>query len=321
MTQTIVILGAGGRLGAAAVSAFARAGWNVIAHRRGNTSTQATANVRIVSHPLESADALASDVRHADIVLYAVNPPYTAWPKDAQRLLNHAIALTQRLNATFMLPGNVYNYGRAMTLNTTEGTPQNPHTVKGSIRVEMERSLATAAHHGMPTIIVRAGDFFGAGAGSWFDLIMAKKLAQGTFTYPGTLDVPHAWAYLPDLANAFVALATRRAMLPAFSTFHFAGYTLTGNDWLGGLQPIAQSQRWTNAGTPLKVASIPWGFMKLCAPLVPIWRELVEMRYLWEVPHGLADHALVGALGAAPHHTPFAEALSAALTQSGTIRA
>jgi hypothetical protein len=37
--------------------------------------------------------------------------------------------------------------------------------------------------------------------------VIVKKLPQGRVTWPGALDAPHAWAYLPDLAQAFVRAA------------------------------------------------------------------------------------------------------------------
>jgi hypothetical protein len=32
--------------------------------------------------------------------------------------------------------------------------------------------------------------------------------------------------------------------------------------------------------------------MRLLAPVVPLWREILEMRYLWETPHALDAGAL-----------------------------
>ena len=37
---------------------------------------------------------------------------------------------------------------------------------------------------------------------------------QGRLTYPGPRDVPHAWAYVPDLAQAFVEVAARDRWVP-----------------------------------------------------------------------------------------------------------
>ena len=62
----------------------------------------------------------------------------------------------------------------------------------------------------MRAIVLRAGDFFGGGSGSWFDLVIAKEIERSRLTYPGPLDVEHAWAYLPDFAATLVRLAEQR---------------------------------------------------------------------------------------------------------------
>ena len=62
---------------------------------------------------------------------------------------------------------------------------------------------------------------------------IAAKVKSGKFVYPGPLDRPHAWAYLPDLARAAVALAETSADLPAYSDIPFPGYTLRGRDFAG----------------------------------------------------------------------------------------
>ena len=38
---------------------------------------------------------------------------------------------------------------------------------------------------------------------------IVKALAKGKLVYPGPLDRAHAWAYLPDLAQAFVAVTRK----------------------------------------------------------------------------------------------------------------
>jgi nucleoside-diphosphate-sugar epimerase len=317
VNQKILILGASGRLGAAAAAAFQRAGWEVIAHVR-TPSAHSDANcIHYISNALAETDAIARAAAGACLVLYAINPPYPRWKAEALPLLDHAIAIAEKLNATLLFPGNVYNFGATMPAQLTESTTQSAGTIKGKIRIEMERSLQRASERGVQSIILRAGDFFGAGAGSWFDLAIAKNINVGKLTFPGPLDVAHAWAYLPDLARAFVDIAPHRKNLPMFASFNFPGHTLTGHDWIREIQPIAENRGWVKQGAPLKIGSIPWGMMKLCAPFVPMWRELIEMQYLWTVPHALAGDSLAQQLGAPPQHTPFAEALPAALKQLG----
>ena len=113
--------------------------------------------------------------------------------------------------ATLLFPGSVWNYGRGMPPVLDESTPMQPTTRKGSMRVEIEQRIQEACDRGMRAIVLRAGDFFGGGRGSWFDLVIAKEIERSRLTYPGPLDVVHAWAYLPDFAATLVRLAERRA--------------------------------------------------------------------------------------------------------------
>src|SRR5262249_47737823 len=140
------------------------------------------------------------------------------------------IDAAEATGATIMFPGNLYNYGARMPALIDETTPMQPTTRKGQLRVAIEQRLREASERGVRVIILRAGDFYGAGRGSWFDLVIAKQLAQGRITYPGPLDVAHEWAYVPDVAAALVRLAATRATFPAFETFGFPGHAVTGRE-------------------------------------------------------------------------------------------
>jgi hypothetical protein len=158
--------------------------------------------------------------------------------------------------------------------------------------------------------VIRAGDFFGAGRGSWMDLVIAKNVRSGKLVYPGPLDVPHAWAYLPDLAQAFVVAAARTGA-PDFESLHFAGHNFTGRQLLDGIEVAATALGLGRAGGFVR-SGVPWRVITAGGLLVSAWREVAEMRYLWQVPHALDGQALARAVGALPH-TPDADALRAAL--------
>ena len=53
-------------------------------------------------------------------------------------------------------------------------------------------------------------------------------------------------------------------------------------------------------GRDLPVRRLPWRLMRLAAPVVPLFRELVEMRYLWEQPVRMTNDRLVAAIGPEP---------------------
>lgn len=318
----VLVLGANGRLGAAAVHAFAGAGWYVLAQARRANAQALPPGATHVSLPLDDAAGLAAAAAGARVVVHAVNPPYTQWPAQAMPLLRQGIAVAQRLSATLMLPGNVYNFGEGMPPTLNERTPQQPTTRKGRIRAQMEGELrALAAAGALRSIVVRAGDFFGGGTGSWLDLVIVKSLRQGRLVYPGPLDVPHAWAYLPDLARAFVAAASHAHELPAFAELPFAGHTLTGAELLDAIERAAASLGLApRDGGRFRRGGLPWALFKLGGLVVPMLREVSEMSYLWRVPHALDGTALQRAVGPLPA-TPIAAALRDALLALGFGRA
>ena len=146
-----------------------------------------------------------------------------------------------------MFPGNVYNYGAGMPAVLDETTPMQPTSRKGKLRVEIEQRLREAADRGVRTIVLRAGDFFGRGRGSWFDLVLIKELAKNKITYPGPLDVVHEWAYLPDYVDALIRLAAIRDKLGQFEAFGFPGHAVTGQEFVSA---IAKASRPHAQGRP-----------------------------------------------------------------------
>jgi nucleoside-diphosphate-sugar epimerase len=132
---------------------------------------------------------------------------------------------------------------------------------------------------------------------------MLAGLARGRFTYPGRGDVPHAWAYLPDMARAAVLLAERREELGRFEDVPFAGLTLTGDGLAEALSAAT--------GLSLRRARFPWWQLQLARPVWPMARHLLEMRYLWDTPHWL-DGARFAELCPEFRATSAEEALAAA---------
>jgi nucleoside-diphosphate-sugar epimerase len=188
--------------------------------------------------------------------------------------------------------------------------------VTGKIRIAMEEKLR---HSGVRGIVIRAGDYFGSGKGTWFDAIIVKNIQKGAFTYPGHRDVATAWAYLPDLARSFVAVAARRAQLSPFEIFHFKGVSVTGQQWLDALTPLARAQGWVKPDGQVKFSRLPWPVIRVGGWFNPSWAALTEMRYLWDTPHALANDKLVALIGAEPN-TSLGVAAQTALLDLGKMR-
>ncbi len=58
--------------------------------------------------------------------------------------------------------------------------------------------------------------------------------------------------------------------------------------------------------------------MRLASPFVPLFRELLEMRYLWQVPVRMRGDRLAAVLGAEPH-THLDEAVRRTLVGLGCL--
>lgn len=310
--RTVLVLGAGGRLGQAAVLAFHGAGWHVLAHARRPPAVLPPGAVH-VSVALEDIEALVAAARGATTVVYGVNPLYTKWTEQMMPLARHGFEVARRLGALFMLPGNVYAYGENMPPVLEPGTPERPTNEKGRQRAELEAEMERYPE--LRSVVIRAGDFYGSGAGSWLDQAIVKSLGQGKLVYPGPLDVPHAWAYLPDLARAFVAVAEGDDRTTRTRRVAFAGHTLTGQELLD-LVDGAAAELGVRPARGFRIGGIPWALLRAGGLFVPMWRELASMAYLWRVAHRL-DGAELARLAPGLASTPPTVAMREALAGLG----
>lgn len=67
----------------------------------------------------------------------------------------------------------------------------------------------------------------------------------------------------------------------------------------------------------LRRGSMPWGLIGAVGLVVPVWRELARMSYLWRVPHALDGRRLAALPGGALHATPLRAALRESLLALG----
>jgi nucleoside-diphosphate-sugar epimerase len=247
------------------------------------------------------------------VIVHAVNPPgYRNWGRLVLPMLDNTIAAARSAGARILLPGTVYNFGPDAFPELKEDSPQNPKTVKGRIRAEMERRLRDAASLGTPVVIVRAGDFFGPdAANNWFSqgFVRAGK-PVAVITDPGTPGIGHQWAYLPDVAETMVRLL--ETPLAPFAVFHMEGH------WDHDGRQMVDAIRRAVGDPKIKTRRLPWLAIRLLSPVVPLFRELAEMRYLWTTPLHMGNARLRAMLGAEPH-TPWDDAVRATLRGMGCL--
>jgi nucleoside-diphosphate-sugar epimerase len=317
--KTALVIGATGTFGVHAVQALIKHGWRIRALARDPAAAAAKLGPRT---PIDwrKGDAMdaPSVVAAADgvqLIVHAVNPPgYHNWKGLIVPMTEASIAAARASGARLAVPGNVYNYAPDAGPAIGEDAPQRPATRKGAIRVEMERRLKAASEAGVKVLILRAGDFFGPAApNSALSWLTRRRAGRVTGVWmPGPADVGHAFAYMPDLGETLARLADAEDRLAAFEVFHFRG------QWLERAAELGESIRRVTGRPDLPISGFPWVVVRLAAPFVEMFRELLEMRYLWRVPIGLDNARLVAFLGDEPH-TPLDVALRATLADMDAL--
>lgn len=276
MQKKVVVLGATGRFGRAAMVAFRTSGWTVRGFSRSIPEPRPAGAQEWITGDAHDRETVVRAAQGCDVIVNALNPSYPLWRQDLPVFTKNVIAAAWRSGATVMLPGNVYNYGAGMPDVLSEESPHRPTTRKGRLREEMEQGYAGS--HGIRTIVLRAGDFIdGRKTGNWLENHILADLQKGKIMYPGPLDRVHAWAYLPDMAAAMAGLAEKRDAFSDFEEFGFPGYALTGHDLIAAMERAV--------GRSLKVKGMPWPLIRIAGLFNPLMREVAEMAYLWKVPH------------------------------------
>ena len=319
--NTALVLGITGGIGGEIGLTLLRRGWHVRALHRNPASVSLPEELRgkvewVTGDAMKRDDVIAA-ARGVSTIVHAVNPPkYNNWAGLVLPMLDNTIAAAQAQRARIVLPGTIYNFGMDAFPVLTEHSPQEPHTRKGRIRVEMEKRLRDATALGVRTLIVRAGDYFGPRAGNnWFTqgLLAGSAQVRRVF-YPGPRELGHSWAYLPDVAETVARLLEAEDRLEAFAVFHFRGH------WLERGVEMAETICRVAGLRTKRIFGFPWWAIRIAAPFVEVCREMLEMRYLWTVAAELDNTKLRSVIGVEPH-TPLAEAVTRALADQAATGA
>jgi nucleoside-diphosphate-sugar epimerase len=314
---TALIIGITGCIGREVAAVLMNRGWQVRALHRNPAEAAASATLPESIQWVKGDAMQLSDVLEAacgtTLIVHAANPPnYQNWRGLALPMLDNTIAAAKASGARILLPATLYNFGEDAPPLLKENSPQKPRSGKGQVRVEMEQKLQQASLYGVRSMVVRAGDFFGPGAGnSWLTrgMTSSSSLLRWVF-YPGPPGTGHSWAYVPDLAETMVRLIECERPMAPYEVVHFRGHWFERGAEMAEL--VCRLR-----GTSLKrIKPFPWWIIKLASPFVAVFHEMLEMRYLWQVPLQLNNEKLRALIGAEPH-TPIDTALDATLPKRG----
>ncbi|RST87901.1 NAD-dependent epimerase/dehydratase family protein [Aquibium carbonis] len=296
-SRTALVLGATGGIGGSIATALLRHGWQVRGLARDTAKARGVGPGRV---EWVEGDAMRRDdvVRAAEgvsLIVHAVNPPdYANWDKLVLPMIDNTIAAALSAgNARIVLPGTIYNFDPAATPVIDESSVQNPKSRKGMIRVALEERLWRAAPE-VPSLILRAGDFFGPGArASWFAQAMVPAGKPLRRILNPARGAGHSWAYLPDLAEAFARLVDRPEHLRPVEVLQFEGlYDADGTRMVEAIRRAS--------GRRLRVFAFPWWLMRLAGLFGGFPREAAEIAPYWRHPIRLDNTRLVALLGEEP---------------------
>jgi nucleoside-diphosphate-sugar epimerase len=312
MTQRILIIGITGGAGHEIAKVCLAADFQVRALHRKPEMLSLDHRIDVIQGNAMSAEDVLRAAEGCSFIFNGANPPnYSNWHKLVIPMAMSAAEAALAVNARLLVPGNIYNFGPDSFPVIYEGAQQTPLSGKGQVRVDMEQALKNS---GARVTILRAGDFFGGHApASWFQTTMIKPgKPVKKVIWPGT-GAGHAFAYLPDLARTFVRLMQEDEHMKDFEDLNFSGHYLEdGRDFARAILRAA--------GRPENsISALPWPVIGLARPLVSLFREIWEMRYLWQTDISIDNARLKALIGQEPY-TQLDEALRASLAELGCIQ-
>jgi nucleoside-diphosphate-sugar epimerase len=203
------------------------------------------------------------------------------------------LAAAGRIGAVVVFPESLYSYGR-LEGPMTEDRPRRASSGKPGVRTDL---LAQRDASSTPTISVAGSDFYGprvlnAHAG---ERLIPTVLAGRTMRVVGSLDQPHSFTYVPDLAAAMIRAAATPEL---WDTFLHAPTA----------PPLTQRQLVERvaaaAGVPVpRVSAVPSSAIRALGLVSRSMKELSEVSYMFDRPFVLDSTASEARLGLTP--TPF----------------
>jgi nucleoside-diphosphate-sugar epimerase len=202
--SSYVVVGAG-PVGRETARLLAEEGHDVVLTSRNAGSIRAGA-VRTVSADATDAAQLAKISKGAEVLFMCAMAPYHRWPSEFFPILDGTVKAAETVGAKLVVLGNLYGYGENAATPVSPDLPLDPTTRKGTVRTMMWQRAAAA---NVPAIEVRASDFLGEGAVTYFSLLALPSLLkkERAVLFPGNSDAPHAWAFTKDTAKTLVAAA------------------------------------------------------------------------------------------------------------------
>lgn len=263
------------------------------------------AGVEIVAGDASDPGVTRAICQGAAVVYNCTNPPYTAWPTLFPPLQQGVLAGAIAAGAKLVAIENVYMYGPTAGRPLTEDLPYAATTRKGRTRARMAEELLEAHASGRVRVAIgRASDFFGPGVrdSAAGERVFARAVLGKPAQILGDADLPHSYAYMPDVGKGLVILGERDEAL--------------GQAWHLPSAPAITTRAFielafAEAGHAPRIQALPSWLVRALGLGMPMMRELAEMLYEFEEPFIVDHQRFAQAFG--DHTTPLPEAIRATI--------
>ena len=304
-TQQHTIFGAGqvGKLLAAELAAM---GYRVRLVRRGPAGDD-IAGVEWLRGDATDPVFAAQACEGSAVVYNCANPAdYARWDGVLQPLFRGIWDAAAKAGARLVQLENLYMYGRPERSPFDERTPMKPCAEHGVLRKALNDELwARHARGELEVTVGHASDYFGPAA--HLSVVARPDVLKGIQTggrvfMTGNIDTPHGYTYTPDVARGLAVLGTRAEAVGR--AWHLP--TTATSTTRAFLQAFADQ-----AGTTLKVSTVPGWLLKVLGVFSPLARAIATMRYQWDIAYVPDDGDFRRAFGVEP--TPLEEAVAETL--------
>ena len=241
--------------------------------------------LKVIVGDIKNVELLKDISNDKQFIFFGINFPYQRWESEFVAALRNTIEAAKQNRATILFPENNYCFGKIQESITENSTPK-PTTKKGEIRFEMIQMLQKATLQTVcKAIVVRLPDFFGPNVtNGLIKPIFGNAVKNKPVSWLINADIPHQFAYTPDVARIFYKL-TKLNNLPNWFLINYGGKTVESINELS--EKIS-----SYAGNSQKVKVAPKMVLNLLGLFVSDVRELKENYYQFEQSIILDDSKL-----------------------------
>lgn len=274
-----VIFGTG-PLGRSVMEALVGQGQQVRMVSRSGRMEDVPAGVEVLAADVYDLEQAKAAARGAGVVYNCAAPAYSgaAWETDLPRMWGNILEAAAS-GAKLVIGDNLYIYDQAPG-PIREDRPLQATTRKGRARIRVVQAMLEAHAQGRVQVTLgRGADFFGPYATQQSHLgsrVFPALLEGKPVQMLHRLDIPHTFTYIEDFGKALVTLGQREEALG--QAWHVPNApTQTPGEVLELAAKLA--------GQPLRIQSVqPW-MLQALGLLVPVMREVGEMRYQFQQPY------------------------------------